>query len=61
MRCFNNGGHQNLCPVETKINYMVVPVGKQGYLLGLFLLNNTTLAKLQKEKMENEQVIVILN
>ena len=40
---------------------MVVAVGKQGYLLGLFLLNNTTLAKLQKEKMENEQVIVILN
>ena len=41
---------------------MILTVAKQEYLLGLvFTLNNAMLLKLWKEKIENEQVIVILN
>ena len=40
----------------------MLPDAKQGYWLGLaFTLNNAMLVKLQKEKIENKQVIVILN
>ena len=60
--CFNNSGYQDLRLVEVKMNYMILTVAKQEYLLGLvFTLNNAMLLKLYKEKIENEQVIVILN
>ena len=41
---------------------MMLTVAKQRYSLQLvFTLNNAMLVKLQKEKIEDEQVIVILN